>query len=897
MFVFVVAAGCSDDDSTPSDAGTDSGPGSGGGESGEGGGGGSGGKSGSGGTGGSSATGGGTGGSGSGGSGATDGGADDGGTGGRCGDVTCDPLATCDESGDEPTCECPFGYDDVSGFGTKCELHDPPLCMDDGDCDSDHCVDGVCCESACDEPPACHTDDGATCEDGETCVYPELDDGTACDDDDLCTDDDECNDGECEGAQADCDDDNICTADSCDSDAVDVDERCVNDGTNIFTADCAPDTLCEMDFACKGNARGDCEPNPLTVVDCTGTDDQCNVGECNPLTGGCVAVPLPNGTACDDENACNDGETCQAGNCMGGSARNCDDGNPCTDNSCSTSLGCQNPNNTAVCTDTDPCTENEHCLDGTCSDVDLKDCSTSDDQCNDGVCDPSNGNCIKQPISVSMPCNDSDNCTSEEACNAGNCVDPDDDSACGTGSSSCDSAPADPRMCTCDTVGGYIWDMTSRTCKADVCDPSPCNANATCNESGGNPFCTCDAGYYDSNASTDPVSGVTCSNIDECTGNPCGSGLGSCVENAPGSGYSCNCTTSGFTDVDTTDDGVNNPTCACDLGGTYALQIEMTVHWANVDGVADGTRTTSSWALRTHTYNSDGTLEVVTTPCGGTTPDLCGDGSSGIAAAAYAQFLTNQLWQAVGTPDETLGPTVPTTLPRMGAAFEQAQTGVLFGMHLTDPMGAWPARNELVGTQMTPGNNGSYWTNPDGGPLGVTIYAVPPGGIGIDGNVPDPPFAYPATSSTCGGLAYDWWPGIEGFATLVEVKRFEAASRIISGLKGNFSATSCGRIYGDVVGPDPDSPSDSGTNGELHADGRFYGCTRVNGGGETACATTACSTSNCTNSPINCRGVDFFDCQDPVQVVDDASFVIKKTTDTTCAQVRAHNASWWTTDP
>jgi hypothetical protein len=435
------------------------------------------------------------------------------------------------------------------------------------------------------------------------------------------------------------------------------------------------------------------------------------------------------------------------------------------------------------------------------------------------------------------------------------------------------------------------------------CGTAACGSNSTCSDPSsacGNRVCTCSPGYND----TDPTGQANCVNINECAGpDPCGGGsIGTCAENAPGSGYACACGT-GYTSVDTTDDGISNPTCACDLGGTWAIEIQSQVHWSGVDNIQDGVRITKSWALRTHTFGVDGRLQVHTVSCGGTTPDLCGDGAS-VPAAAYAQFTTNQLYEGGNAPSDDQGPFALTAVPRRSAAFEQPQSAVVLGMHLSSPTGTWPSRNELVGTQMSPGTNGSYWTNPDGGPLGVTVYVVPPGGISIDGSVPDPPFAYPATSSTCGGLSYEWMPGLEGglFPTVTEVKRFEVASRVISGLKGNFSANSCGRVSGDVFGPNPDSPMDADTNGEMRVDGRFHSCTRVNsaGTGETGCGTSNCSTGGCPTGfdlLLSCRGIDFFDCTDPVQVVDDTSFIMKKTTDTTCAQVRARDTTWWSTDP
>ena len=48
----------------------------------------------------------------------------------------------------------------------------------------------------------------------------------------------------------------------------------------------------------------------------------------------------PDGTPCDDGNACTVGDTCYGGYCIAGPLRNCNDGNPCTIDSCVAYSGC-----------------------------------------------------------------------------------------------------------------------------------------------------------------------------------------------------------------------------------------------------------------------------------------------------------------------------------------------------------------------------------------------------------------------------------------------------------------------------------------------------------------------------------------------------------------------------
>ncbi len=53
---------------------------------------------------------------------------------------------------------------------------------------------------------------------------------------------------------------------------------------------------------------------------------------------GCAGQP--DGTPCDDGNACTVRDTCYYGYCTGGGVRNCNDGNPCTIDSCDPYRGC-----------------------------------------------------------------------------------------------------------------------------------------------------------------------------------------------------------------------------------------------------------------------------------------------------------------------------------------------------------------------------------------------------------------------------------------------------------------------------------------------------------------------------------------------------------------------------
>jgi hypothetical protein len=73
---------------------------------------------------------------------------------------------------------------------------------------------------------------------------------------------------------------------------------------------------------------------------------------CDPTTGSCGLVALPDGSSCSDGNACNGAETCQGGICTPGTPPTCGAGtNPCQAASCDPVDGCR----TAIVTDGTRC--------------------------------------------------------------------------------------------------------------------------------------------------------------------------------------------------------------------------------------------------------------------------------------------------------------------------------------------------------------------------------------------------------------------------------------------------------------------------------------------------------------------------------------------------------------
>jgi hypothetical protein len=134
---------------------------------------------------------------------------------------------------------------------------------------------------------------------------------------------------------------------------------------------------------------------------------------------------LPNGTLCNDANACTTGETCQAGVCGGGAAVTCAGADAChTVGACVPSTGCPapvaKPNGTA-CSDGNACTTGETCQAGTCTGGAAVVCPVPDSCHTIGPCDPASGCPGLSAKPDGVACDDGDVCTTGEVCSLGVC--------------------------------------------------------------------------------------------------------------------------------------------------------------------------------------------------------------------------------------------------------------------------------------------------------------------------------------------------------------------------------------------------------------------------------------------------------------------------------------------
>ncbi|MBR6244683.1 hypothetical protein IKR20_03825 [bacterium] len=130
---------------------------------------------------------------------------------------------------------------------------------------------------------------------------------------------------------------------------------------------------------------------------------------------------------CDDGLFCTGTESCVDGFCRSNfDALVCENGDdPCIDMRCDeASKSCQPGNATdgIICgRPDDMCYEAQVCLNGVCTPIGAKDCSSLDSFCSEGVCNPQNGLCEKQPLNEGIACETGKLCLVDGVCREGSC--------------------------------------------------------------------------------------------------------------------------------------------------------------------------------------------------------------------------------------------------------------------------------------------------------------------------------------------------------------------------------------------------------------------------------------------------------------------------------------------
>jgi hypothetical protein len=360
--------------------------------------------------------------------------------------VTCTASDQCHDAG---TC------DPNTGLCSTLDKPDGTSCDDGNACTrTDTCQGGVCVGSdpivctaldGCHEPGTCNPATGA-------CSNPAKPDGSPCDDGNACTQGGSCQAGSCVGAGPvacapgdECHHPGACNpaTGGC-ADPVLKPGYCVIAGACVSAGQSPPDNPCLVCDPAQSatawspavNGTRCSDSNACTDTDtcqngvCTGgTSVSCQPGPCqqsgacNPRTGACEYIAVPDGTLCEDDGNLCTVDVCEAGACTH-PPKSCDDGNPCTVDSCNPETGdCSNES--IDCDDDNACTVDE-CIDGGCVHTPL-DCE-GEDPCVTFLCDPETG-CYQELLD----CGDEDLCTTDSC-------DP-DTGACKHDPIECDGGP------------------------------------------------------------------------------------------------------------------------------------------------------------------------------------------------------------------------------------------------------------------------------------------------------------------------------------------------------------------------------------------------------------------------------------------------------------------------
>jgi len=189
------------------------------------------------------------------------------------------------------------------------------------------------------------------------------------------------------------------------------------------------------------------------------TDDSCDVVD------GCVYTA--NTIPCTDGDACTADDQCADGACEPGEPVVCEDGNECTDDSCHELLGCLFDTNTDPCDDGNACTDGDVCAAGVCAGADPVPCQDNN-ICTDNSCNPATG-CVFTPNT--LPCDDGDSCTIDDACDGGACS--------GDGVLVCDvedycllnGCVAACHVASCDADVGCVFDVVAPCCGNNITEP------------------------------------------------------------------------------------------------------------------------------------------------------------------------------------------------------------------------------------------------------------------------------------------------------------------------------------------------------------------------------------------------------------------------------------------
>jgi hypothetical protein len=369
----------------------------------------------------------------------------------------------------------------------------------------------------------CRTDDD--CDDSElgicdtvSCVENRCEpgrkpDGHRCDDSDPMTGEDACLDGLCAGTNKQCGDE----LDPCLKAVHDPEtDECVVEPVDDGVP-CDDDDACTQADTCQAGACVGAEPKS-----CDATDACHEAGECDPKSGECSSPAAPDGTACDDGVACTEADQCSDGTCAGQGVV-CDDGLTCSVDSCDEASGaCASDMSQCSCLIDQDCNDGNACNGSEVCDPESKlcqrgtpvVCAASGDACLKSVCVPDTGACENEPVPDGSSCDDGSACTATDVCQGGKC------------------AGGDAVVCTalsqCHSVG-VCDDATGQCSNPEKPNNTSCSDGNACTSTD-----KCQAGACVGSGQ------VTCHASDQChVAGVCDAKTGSCSNPAQQDGVKC----------------------------------------------------------------------------------------------------------------------------------------------------------------------------------------------------------------------------------------------------------------------------------------------------------------------------------------------------------------------
>ncbi len=430
-----------------------------------------------------------------------------------CQDGACAPGAAPDCSGLDATCLV-GACDPATGECVAAPADDGALCNDDDACTAlDSCQGGTCAGT----PVVCsNLDDGClvgACDDTTgDCVQVAAEADTPCDDEDPCTTLDVCTGGVCGGSAV------VCEAGACETAVCSADS-----GECVVTA-ITDGSSCDDGSPCTGNDTCGLEGCAGAPVDCTDLDGPCVAGVCDAGTGECVPTAAPDGSECDDDDACSVGDECAAGVCASTPLDCSELDTPCAFGGCDVETGtCVQEvlDDTTPCDDDDLCTTSDECTGGICAGA-ATDCSDLDGNCLAGACDAGTGECVEAVAEDGTSCDSGEPCTVGATCSGGECGG--DTIDCSGLDDACNLGVCDEDTLTCVEVpiddGGVpiACDDEDACTTGDVCAAGACGGLAVdCSELDTECMIGACDGLTGECMATPRDDGVACDDLNECT--------------------------------------------------------------------------------------------------------------------------------------------------------------------------------------------------------------------------------------------------------------------------------------------------------------------------------------------------------------------------------------------